>query len=232
MSLALRRLSALFVADSLVPSLLHRYFYNRLRRRLAEEDALKRLAVADPSLNREARMELITEAISSGDLDLENDAAVTVALEKGKATIANRVKETRANAIGDAIVTMAKEDHAGVVEGIKRMLGEKLGAEDLAVRSPSSSRSFSLVLTRISVVRPCRLSNASFLLRASFRPNNSHFSCTFIYILYPSPLERRVKRLDVTSAQRPESERRRAKQVKIAPGPSPLLFSRSLNEAN
>ena len=110
-----------------------RYFYNRLRRRLAEEDALKRLATADPSLSREARMEIITQAIA-GDLDLENDSAVAVALEKGKGNIATLVKQTRAQAIGDSIASMAEEDKAGVVEGIKKMLGEKLNSDDLAVR--------------------------------------------------------------------------------------------------
>lgn len=76
-------------------------------------------------------MDIITEAIA-GDLDFENDAAVAVALEKGKATIAGLVKDTRSNAIGDAIAAMANEDKAGVVEGIKRMLGDKLNSDDLA----------------------------------------------------------------------------------------------------
>lgn len=119
---------------------------------MAEEDALKRLSVADPTLSRKDRMDIITEAIA-GDVDLENDAAVTVAFEKHQGAINSRVKETRANAIGDTIAAMADEDKAGVVEGIKRMLGEKLNSDDLAVCRAlphSLPPSPKLTLTRVS----------------------------------------------------------------------------------
>lgn len=121
------------IRDSLVWTESRRYFYNRLRRRLAEEDALKRLSIADPTLSREERLDIVYQSVGSDDLDLDNDVAVVAALEKGKAAIASRVKETRAVAIGESIAAMADEDHAGVVEGIKRLLSDKLGSDDMAV---------------------------------------------------------------------------------------------------
>jgi hypothetical protein len=121
------------IRDSLVWTESRRYFYNRLRRRLAEEDALKRLSAADPSLTREERLEIVHQSIASQELDFNNDAAVTAAIEKGKGAIASRVKETRAVAIGDSIAAMADEDHDGVVVGIKRLLADRLGSDDMAV---------------------------------------------------------------------------------------------------
>lgn len=125
------------IRDSLVWSESRRYFYNRLRRRLAEEDALKRLSAANSSLSREERMQIVNESIATDGLDFNNDAAVAIALEKGKGAIASRVKDTRAVAIGDSIASMAEEDHAGVVEGIKMLLSDKLNSDDLAVSWPA-----------------------------------------------------------------------------------------------
>lgn len=110
-----------------------RYFYWRLRRRLQEEAAMKRLAVADPTLSRDARMALINSAISTADLDLHHDQAVTLALEKSKAAIDVKVKDARSSSISEAIMSMSNEDHGAVVEGLKRALGQRLSGEDLAV---------------------------------------------------------------------------------------------------
>lgn len=110
-----------------------RYFYWRLRRRLQEEAALKRLRVANPSLTREAGMAIVTAAISDeSSLDLENDRTVTEALEKSKAAISVRVKEERASSISEAILNMSVEDGGAVLEGVKRAWGQRLSAEDLA----------------------------------------------------------------------------------------------------
>ncbi|GAA5983453.1 hypothetical protein JCM11641_007854 [Rhodosporidiobolus odoratus] len=121
------------IKKSLVWSDSRRYFYNRLRRRLAEEQALSSLAAADPSLSRAARLDAVNAAIASPELDLDNDLAVATALEKGKGTIAERVKALRSGSIASSIAQLASEDRSAVVEGLKRALGEKLTAEDLAM---------------------------------------------------------------------------------------------------
>lgn len=107
---------------------------------------MKRLAAADPTLSREARMELVISAISSNELNLENDQAVTLALEKAKAAIDISVKAARSSSISDAILTMSNEDHSAVVEGLKKALGQKLSAEDLAVSLFFSRFEFSFFL--------------------------------------------------------------------------------------
>ncbi|KDE05599.1 acetyl-CoA carboxylase [Microbotryum lychnidis-dioicae p1A1 Lamole] len=120
------------IRDTLVWSESRRYFYQRLLRRLAEEDALKRLAVADPTLSREARVDIVKAAINESQADYENDPAVTSALEQHKAKIASRVKDVRSNAMADVVAAMTKEDGQGVLEGLKRALGEKLSSDDVA----------------------------------------------------------------------------------------------------
>lgn len=109
-----------------------RYFYWRLRRRLEEEAASKRLAIADPSLSRKARMAIIASTISSVQ-DVKNDQEVTLALEQSLAAIDLKVKESRASSISATVEKMSEEDHLAVVDGLKRALGEKLSGDDLAV---------------------------------------------------------------------------------------------------
>lgn len=113
-----------------------RYFYQRLRRRLQEEDAIKRLVAADPSLSREAAMEIVEGTVS--DVDLKNDQAVVAALEKSSTKIASAVKDARASNISETILAMSDEDSGAVLEGLKRAYGSRLSAEDLAVRFPAS----------------------------------------------------------------------------------------------
>lgn len=123
------------IRDSLVWTESRKYFYWRLRRRLQEEAASKKLAVADPSLSRAARLELVTAALNNDSLDLENDQAVTLALEACESAIALQAKKVRASAIGESILSMSNEDHAAVVDGLKRVLGGRLDADGLATMS-------------------------------------------------------------------------------------------------
>lgn len=108
-----------------------------MRRRLQEEAASKRLAAADPTLTRAERMEIIESTLETGpdDVDPLNDEAVTLALEKGIASIDGKVKEARSRSIADQISAMSKEDHHAVVEALKKVLGERqMGSADLEVR--------------------------------------------------------------------------------------------------
>jgi acetyl-CoA carboxylase/biotin carboxylase 1 len=121
------------IRDSLVWSESRRYFYWRLRRRLQEEESLKRLTVAKPSLSREDRLRMIHSTIASESIDLENDQAVALALEKYKSAIEAQVKASRADTITETILTMSKEDRGAVLEGLKRSLGTNLNEDDLSV---------------------------------------------------------------------------------------------------
>ncbi|GAA6021680.1 hypothetical protein JCM10207_008111 [Rhodosporidiobolus poonsookiae] len=109
-----------------------RYFFNRLRRRLAEEQAVSALGAADASLSRAERLAAVHAAIATPELDLNNDQAVAAALEKGKAGLADRVKAVRAGSIASSIASLAFEDRSAVVEGLKLALGDKLTTDDLA----------------------------------------------------------------------------------------------------
>ncbi|KAI5477007.1 hypothetical protein MNV49_006965 [Pseudohyphozyma bogoriensis] len=120
------------IRDSLEWTESRRYFYWRLRRRLQEEDALKKLKAANPTLTREAGLKIIEESIESSALDLSSDRSVTEALEKGKAAITTRVKAERATSISDSIAAMSAEDSSAVLEGLKSAYGQRLSAEDLA----------------------------------------------------------------------------------------------------
>jgi len=123
------------IRDSLVWTESRRYFYWRVRRRLQEESALKRLRAANPSLTRDAALQIVQAAISSHDLDLSSDRSVTEALEKSKAHITTRVKEERGSSISEAILSMSDEDAGAVIEGVKRAWGQRLSADDLATLS-------------------------------------------------------------------------------------------------
>lgn len=114
---------------------MRRYFYWRLRRRLQEEAASKRLATADPTLTREARMAIVQSTLAAGDsVDETNDEAVTLALEKGLAAVDSKVKQARSSSIAQQVAKMSSEDHDAVVEGVKQALGQRLSGSDLEVR--------------------------------------------------------------------------------------------------
>lgn len=117
--------SALQWADS------RRYFYNRLRRRLAEESAISRIGAANPALTREEKVAYVAQIVPA-DVDLTNDAAVATALEKAGADITVAVRNARATAIASQIASLAKEDGPAFLQGLTAALGDKLDAQQIA----------------------------------------------------------------------------------------------------
>ncbi|KWU41533.1 hypothetical protein RHOSPDRAFT_36903 [Rhodotorula sp. JG-1b] len=107
-----------------------RYFYARLQRRLLEEDAVRRLGVANPTLSRAQRLAIIHETL--GDAELTNDFAAARALEANAASIAERVKSARADTIASSVAELAAEDKEAFVAALQQVLGDKLSAADLA----------------------------------------------------------------------------------------------------
>ncbi|GJN90222.1 hypothetical protein Rhopal_003221-T1 [Rhodotorula paludigena] len=108
-----------------------RYFYNRLRRRLAEESAISRIGAANPALTREEKVAYVAQIVPA-DVDLTNDAAVATALEKAGADITVAVRNARATAIASQIASLAKEDGPAFLQGLTAALGDKLDAQQIA----------------------------------------------------------------------------------------------------
>lgn len=122
-------------SDPIFPPLLCSYFYWRLRRRLAEEDGVRRLAAADASLDRKARLAIVNSVVAA-EVDASNDQAVAAALEKGHADLVVRVHAARQNSIAQSVADMvASGDASAVLEGLKRAKGESLTAEQIALLS-------------------------------------------------------------------------------------------------
>ncbi|GAA5834604.1 hypothetical protein JCM3766R1_003613 [Sporobolomyces carnicolor] len=123
------------ISRSLVWQESRRYFYWRLRRRLAEEDGVRRLAAADASLDRKARLAIVNSVVAA-EVDASNDQAVAAALEKGHADLVARVHAARQNSIAQSVADMvASGDASAVLEGLKRAKGESLTAEQIALLS-------------------------------------------------------------------------------------------------
>ncbi|BGO92724.1 hypothetical protein NBRC10512_003896 [Rhodotorula toruloides] len=108
-----------------------RYFYARLRRRLAEEAAVKRLGDADPTLSRDERLAIVHDAVGQG-VDLNNDLAAAAAFEQGAAAITERVKLARATTVASTLAQLAQDDKEAFAASLQQVLGDKLTAADLA----------------------------------------------------------------------------------------------------
>lgn len=115
------------IRKSLVWADSRKYFFGRLRRRLAEEAVLKELAKADASLPREERIARMEATIEG--TDLSDDLAVAAALEKGKAAISQIVKKAQGERFEAEVEEMLEKDQAAVVSGLVKKLG--LSAEQV-----------------------------------------------------------------------------------------------------
>lgn len=106
-----------------------KYFYWRLKRRLQEESVLARLAQADPSLKREQHQEslreVLSELVSSAGGDLEDDVAVTEALERNEDVIGRKVSEAKKSNVVDTIARLSRADRDAFVEGVRLAFGEQ-----------------------------------------------------------------------------------------------------------
>lgn len=107
-----------------------RYFYARLKRRLLEEDAVKRLGVANPTLLRAERLDIVHSTL--GNAELTDDFAAARALEANSGSIAERVKSARADTIASSVAKLAAEDKEAFAAALQQVLGDKLNAADLA----------------------------------------------------------------------------------------------------
>lgn len=106
-----------------------------MRRRLSEEAASKRLAVADPTLTREERMSIVESVLSNEDLDHSNDEAMALALEASISAIDHKVKQARSTSISQQVTKMAGEDHEAFITATKKILAAQMSTADFEALS-------------------------------------------------------------------------------------------------
>jgi acetyl-CoA carboxylase/biotin carboxylase 1 len=126
-----------------------RYFYWRLRRRLLEEEILRKMEKADqqcsPSVvdrasKRTERMKMIEERFLH-DISLEeiqtNDQLVCSKIEERKRLIDHLITETERAGLETQIHGLLQSKSSLVFESIKKMFGERLSAEEISVCASS-----------------------------------------------------------------------------------------------
>lgn len=108
------------IREALEWSNARKYFYWRLRRRLAEEGVIKQLAKADSSLSRQQRLAVVQSIVNAS----EGDASAANALEKQSASaIQAKIQQIRSAKVSNDIAQLAQTDRAALLEGIKAAFG-------------------------------------------------------------------------------------------------------------
>lgn len=104
------------IREALEWSQARKYFYWRLRRRLAEETVLKALAKADSSLKREEAVALLRTIIPAEAAD----ESVAQDLEGRQAQVVQKhIEQVRRNKVAKDVASLAQSDKAALLEGIK-----------------------------------------------------------------------------------------------------------------
>lgn len=117
------------IREALEWSNARRYFYWRLRRRLAEERVAKQLAEADPSLSRQERVSMVQNIVAES----ESDQAAVSALEKqAVAEVQAKVVEVRKTKIANDVAKMAQTDRAALLEGFKAVFGDSSALQSVS----------------------------------------------------------------------------------------------------
>lgn len=108
------------IREALEWSNARRYFYWRLRRRLAEENVAKQLATADPSMSREERVGIVQSMVDASESD---QAAVAMLEKQATSAVQQKVAEVRKAKIANDVAKMALTDRAALLEGFKAAFG-------------------------------------------------------------------------------------------------------------
>jgi len=95
-----------------------RYFYWRTKRRLAEEQALKRLAEANPSLSRQERFAILRSAAPSEDQS--DDRKYVSSLENAASQINSEVTKAQGSQIAANLATLAKLDKDALAAALNK----------------------------------------------------------------------------------------------------------------
>ncbi|WAR61971.1 hypothetical protein PtB15_14B64 [Puccinia triticina] len=129
-----------------------RYFYWRLRRRLLEEEILKKLdkaersspSVVDRASKRVERMKIIEERFLH-DLSLEeiqtNDQAVCSKIEERTKLVDALITETESASLENQIQGLINTKSNLVFESIKKVFGDRLSSDEISVLSKLSNNS-------------------------------------------------------------------------------------------
>ena len=106
-----------------------RYFYWRIKRRLAEETVLNRLAEADSDLSRADRLAILHSATSLNERT--DDRTFVSTVEKASAKIDQEVTKAQGTSIAASLAKMAKLD----MGALRTALANSLGDSDVDVSS-------------------------------------------------------------------------------------------------
>jgi len=99
-----------------------RYFFWRIKRRLAEESALARLAAADSDLSRADRLAILHSATSVDEST--DDRSFVATVEKASAKIDAEVTKAQGTQIAASLSKMAKLDMGALRAALANSLGE------------------------------------------------------------------------------------------------------------
>lgn len=118
------------IREALEWSSARKYFYWRLRRRLAEEYAIKALVKADSTITRQQSEAIIRDIVAAD----QADEAAAIALEKESATaIEAQIKNVRKAKIAKDIASLAQTDRAALLEGLKAAFGTDSSLQAVSV---------------------------------------------------------------------------------------------------
>ncbi|KAL1921184.1 uncharacterized protein VTP21DRAFT_10900 [Calcarisporiella thermophila] len=110
------------------------FFYWRLRRRLAEERVLSKMAEADEHLTREQQTRLLSgwyqQAEGGKDWDNDDKAVWTwLDSENGRNVIETRIARLRADFVARSVLMLSESSRQGIVEGFTKLV-EMMPAEE------------------------------------------------------------------------------------------------------
>lgn len=120
------------IREALEWSSSRKYFYWRLRRRLAEETVLSALISADPSTTRKQAQVTLQGIIGSDD----NDERSARNLEEQQAeAVRAAVAAARRTRVANEIAKLAVSDRAALLEGLQAAFGDSPELRNVGIRS-------------------------------------------------------------------------------------------------
>ncbi|KEI40541.1 uncharacterized protein L969DRAFT_22502 [Mixia osmundae IAM 14324] len=99
-----------------------RFFYWRLRRRLAEESFLLQLARADVLLSRQARLAALSTLVASLEVNVDDDRAVATGLESSTNAKSQVTQQTANQAAATVLARYASDSPEALTSAVKELL--------------------------------------------------------------------------------------------------------------
>ena len=106
-----------------------RAVYWSLRRKMTEVRILKKLALADPALTYADRKAYLNQFVPGDLLSQGSDAEVAAFLEKSGEQVEQFIQDVRDGWVSEAVYGWANSNHAGVMDGFRRIAQNMSRAE-------------------------------------------------------------------------------------------------------